>query len=494
VGEIYSLPIPGFNRSIRIEARAEKLSSEAGALPLREGLERLGMRDWLGARLADPRDAERTTHPFIELLTTSLLLMAQGWRDQDDADTLRDDPVLRLAVSERRGTSPLDGPPVGEDGAPVRDGTPHGLASQPTLSRMVGYLSTEENRAVLREALVVGAGRRIRAMRGHRHRHATIDVDSLPVEVHGHQPGSEYNAHYHGTIYHPLVASLGEHGDILDVQLRKGKVHTADGAPDFILSLVDHVEREVCQVASVRMDAGFPSEPLLAGLEERQRPVPYVARLRNNPVLDRMAEPYIRALTPIPDDAEHEMWFYEHHYQAGSWSRARRVVLVVQQRPGELFPHHFWLLTSWSAEQMPAATLLGHYRKRGSAEDIFGQWMSTLGPALSSTNRTKSHYRGKEVRERQAPRDAFAANEVVLLLNALAYNAMHVLRTLLEQATGRGWRMAQVREQVLKVAARILQSGRRITVVVPRAIAPLWSALWGRLGRLSVPAAPVATT
>ena len=36
-----------------------------------------------------------------------------------------------------------------------------------------------------------------------------IDIDSLPLEVNGGQPGSEWNGHYHARIYHPLIASAG---------------------------------------------------------------------------------------------------------------------------------------------------------------------------------------------------------------------------------------------------------------------------------------------
>ena len=82
-----------FNRSLRIESRPERLTSEAGAVVLREVLERLGLVDWLVKRLVDHRDPELITHPLSELVTTSLLLLGQGWRDQDDADTLRNDPV-----------------------------------------------------------------------------------------------------------------------------------------------------------------------------------------------------------------------------------------------------------------------------------------------------------------------------------------------------------------------------------------------------------------
>ena len=37
-------------------------------------------------------------------------------------------------------------------------------------------------------------------------------------------------------------------------------------------------------------------------------------------------------------------------YRAGSWSRTRRVVQVLVEEPGELFPRTFRLLTSLSAD------------------------------------------------------------------------------------------------------------------------------------------------
>jgi hypothetical protein len=473
MGETYRLPIPEFNGSIRVEARPENLSSEGGALPVREALERLGLIGWLAGRLDDPRAQERVVHPFVELLTTSVLLMAQGWQDQDDADTLRDDPVLRMAVSTRRGTSPLEETKKG----PTR------LPSQPTLSRMVKQLSSEQNRKVLRESLAVLAGRRIRAeQQGSKLLGVMVDIDSLPVEVHGHQPGSKYNGHYRRTIYHPLVASLGEERDLVDVVLREGNVHTANSALDFVLPLLDRVEQEIADVSGVRIDAGFPSEPLMAGLEARG--THYVARIKNNPKLNRMAQQHVQVAQPSVGEQPCTR-FHEMEYRAGSWSRERRLVLVVQERPGELFAHHFWLLTSWTAEHVPAADLLELYRARGNAEKLMGEWMSTLRPRLSSSPRPKSTYRGAPPKAQTPSRDSFAANEVLLLLNALAYNAMHVVRTLVERDTGRGWGLQQVREQVLKVTARVLKHARRVTVIVPSTASKLWSGLWAQLSRLS---------
>ena len=157
-----------FDGAVRIEARSERLTGDAGALLLRDGLERIGFVDWLAGELVDRRTPELIVHPLIELVLTSVLLLAQGWRDQDDADALRDDPVLRLAVSTRRGTAPLLPAPRDDRGCPTV--VPDGLASQPTLSRLARDLAEGGNRATLRRALVKQAAHRIRSMRPGAHR------------------------------------------------------------------------------------------------------------------------------------------------------------------------------------------------------------------------------------------------------------------------------------------------------------------------------------
>lgn len=485
LGEELSLFQPEFNGSIRVEARAERLTSEAGAVLLREVLERLGVTQWLAEKLVDSRTPDLITHPLSELLNTFLLLLGQGWRDQDDADALRDDAVFRLAVSGRRGISALESRAAEERQRNKNPAEPDGLASQPTLSRLVRMLSSEGNREVLREGILETTARRFRARRGgHRQRYLTVDLDSLPVEVHGHQPGSAYNGHYHTRVYHPLIASVAETGDLLDARLRPGNVHTAEGALEFLLPLLDRVEEQICQVAAVRMDAGFPEETLLSGLERRA--TPYVARVKNNPVLDRMALPYLHRPVGRPPN-EPRTWLYEMSYQAESWSRPRRVVLVILEREGELFLHHFWLITNWTPSQMDGPALLDMYRQRGTAEGHMGELMSVLAPALSSSPRPKMHYRGAGPRQRFPSGDSFAHNEVLLLLNVLAYSVVHAARVMLEEATGEGWSMKRVRERVLRVAARVLVHSRRAVLVLAHSSARLWESLWQQLRLLHAP-------
>ena len=305
MGETPQPVATSFNRSLRVESRAERLTGDAGAVVLREIMERSGIVEWMVPQLTDPRRQEDVVHDLASLIRTSVLLAAQGWRDHDDADALRDDPAFRLAASSACGRRPLDGP--------------HGLASQPTLSRFTAIMAEPSNRAVLREAALELGARGARAERGgKRPRRLTLDVDSLPIDVPGHQPKAEWNGHYRGRIYHPLITSVAETGDMLDARLRPGNVGTANGALDVILDVVDRAQASLCDVAMVRIDAGFPSAALLAGLEARG--IDCVARLRANPALDRLAAPHMKR-PPGRRPAEPRMWLHALNYQADSWDR-----------------------------------------------------------------------------------------------------------------------------------------------------------------------------
>ena len=92
---------------MQVESRGDHLSSDTGALLLREIMERTGIVEWMTERLVDPRNPHTVSYPLADLLQTSLLLLGQGWRDQDDAERLRDDPSFCVATDSRRGTASL---------------------------------------------------------------------------------------------------------------------------------------------------------------------------------------------------------------------------------------------------------------------------------------------------------------------------------------------------------------------------------------------------
>ena len=468
MGETLRPVAAGFNPSLTIETRPERLTGDPGAVLLREVLDATGIVSWMVERMKDDRRQADVVHDLPSLLRTVVLLAAQGWRDHDDADALRHDPALRLAVSSSAGLTPL----VGEAGLP----------SQPTLSRCVAMLASSGNLKVLREAAMELAGLHLRAENGGgRRKRITLDVDSLPIEVHGHQPKAEWNGHYGARVYHPLVTSIAETGDMLDAHLRPGNVGTADGALDVILDVVDRAEASLCEITHVRIDAGFPSGALLAGLEARG--VYFVARLRSNAALDRLAAPHMKR-PPGRRPTEPRMWTHELTHQASTWDDPRRVVLVVKERPDDLLLDRFFLVTSISLFQMNGQALLEYYRQRGKAEGHMGELMDVLDPALSSTNRPKSHVRGKKPKTAAPAVDAFACNEVRLLIAMLAYQTMHVARRAMARATGSAWSLRRLRERVLRGGGRLVISARRMTLILAEAVAPFWAVLWTQIQTL----------
>ena len=168
--------------------------------------------------------------------------------------------------------------------------------------------------------------------------------------------------------------------------------------------------------------------------------------------------------------------FHETSYRAENWSRARRVVLVVIHRERELFPRHFWLITSLAREAFDAETLLKRYRVRGKAEKIFGELKTGLDPQLSSSARPKSHFRGRPIERETEPGDETwrPQNEAILLLNLLAFQLMHEGRCDMEKADDRGWSIGTFREKVLRAGCRVATHARKMTFHIARSVAGYW--------------------
>ena len=498
-GEYDTAIRPTFNGSVRVEARKERLTGDAGALLAREVMDRIHLIEWLEARLVDPRNPLLITHPLVELLRTQLLLLVQGWTASDDADFLRDDPALRLAVSERRQDAPLR--------TSDEAGVPDGLASQPTMSRVLASLSCEKNAPVLQEANLFVARQRREWIEGRkRYEHLTLDMDSIPLKVHGHQKGSAYNGHYHQRCCHPLVFGSADIGALFGAVLREGQVHTSKDAVKELTKYLDWAQTHLADKVTLRADAGFPGDGLLSAVEDRG--CPYVCRFTKyeplkGPAQDRI-DHYLKDLSDRPETWEEEFRCYELRHKGQEWSRSRRVVLVVVRPPRDellVDPRHFFLVTNFSASTMCGELLVDLYRERGSYEEMLGQLKSTLAPQLSSTTRSKTHYRGEEPKQRYVSRDAFATNQAILSLNLLAYNILGTVAQLHERAHKRPGRprkhgrsttritLNTVRQYYMKVPARITLHARRVWFSIDEKAAKLWQRIWNYLDRLGCPQA-----
>lgn len=126
---------------------------------------------------------------------------------------------------------------------------------------------------------------------------------------------------------------------------------------------------------------------------------------------------------------------------------------------------------------MDGRTLLEHYCLRAVSEKDFGDWNQALDLSLSSSPRPKVHYRGQAIERPSLSCDSFAVNEARLLLSLLAANLMYAGAALLERNVAARMSRDRFRQLILKAAARVLLTGRRIMVVIEAARARLWMRL-----------------
>ena len=98
-----TLPLPGLSpvagKPLIARFDGGALSSDGGLLALREVEARFGVAERLAACIDDPRAPDRIRHSLAEMLRFRLLMIAAGYEDGNDADSLRHDPLFKLDTS-----------------------------------------------------------------------------------------------------------------------------------------------------------------------------------------------------------------------------------------------------------------------------------------------------------------------------------------------------------------------------------------------------------
>ena len=94
-------PAAGF--TVRADFTGGEVSSDLGALVLGAVDQRIGLIGRLVQAIGDSRDPRYTTHSMRDLLTQRVFQIASGYEDGNDANTLRHDPLFKLAA----GRAPL---------------------------------------------------------------------------------------------------------------------------------------------------------------------------------------------------------------------------------------------------------------------------------------------------------------------------------------------------------------------------------------------------
>ena len=421
-------------------------SSDGGALLLKALDDRLGVTERLARSLRDPRQSGKIDHELIELVRQRVYGITCGYADCNDAARVAQDPVHKLLL----GRDPLAGPD---------------LASQPTLSRF-------ENSVGRPELYLAGVGladlviEQHRARLRGRARRITIDLDPTDDPTHGQQEFSFFNGHYDTWCYLPLVATLTFNAEptqyVVAAVLRPGNSPAKRGAIGLLRRLFTRLRAAFPRaILRVRLDGGFASPEVFAFLEAER--VEYVVAMASNVRLVKRSRRLMgRARMRSKASGQTEHLYGETRYAARKWTRKRRVIIKAEvvRHPGRDPKNNPRFVVTNLADAPEAVYAL--YCGRGDMENRLKELQHGL-----ALDRTSCH--------------RFWANQFRVLLTLAAYI---LFQTLQAHAQGTACADAQVstlRERLIKLAAWIERSVRRIVVHLPATGG--WLPTWQQIAR-----------
>ncbi len=251
-------------RRLQADFSAGALTTDAGALLLRQADQRLGLLNALDRCLTDPRDPDLITHPQRALLAQRVFGIACGYEDLNDHQHLRHDPLWQaLAEYDPDPDQPL--------------------ASAPTLCRL-------ENRAN-RAALVRMAAALVEQFIASHDRPPeclVLDFDATDDPVHGQQEGRFFHGYYDAYCFLPLYVFCGD--QLLVAYLRPSNIDASLHARAILKLLVRRLRRAWPEVRIiVRGDSGFCRWRLMRWCDHNG--VGYILGLARNSRLQDLAAP-----------------------------------------------------------------------------------------------------------------------------------------------------------------------------------------------------------
>ena len=417
------------------------LSSDGGAVLLRELDAALGIVSRLAGCFTDGRDGSRVEHSVEELLRQRVLGLALGYEDLNDHDELMGDPLLALCAGKRD-----------VEGAARRRGADRGkaLASSSTLNRL--ELGAAHSDAGERYKKIVCDGAAVEALLvdlfldsfDAAPEEVVLDFDATDDPLHGNQEGKFFHGYYRCYCYLPLYVTCGD--QVLVSKLRTSDRDGADGALETLRDLAARIRgRWPDTRIVVRGDSGFCRDALMTWCERNG--VYYVLGLaRNARLLQRILWPLHQARRMHEASGRAERVFTEFRYATlHSWSRPRRVIAKAEH------------LAKGANPRFVVTNLPGHaWHSRELYEDLY----CARG---DMENRIKEQQLDLFADRTSAA--TLRANQLRLWLSTFAYVLMSALRRIALKGT----RLANatcgtLRLKLLKIGARIKTSVRRFII------------------------------
>jgi hypothetical protein len=344
--------------------------------------------------------------------------ICQGWEDCNDFDRLKDDPLFELALKDKP-------------------------ASQPTLCRFENAVDLRALRRLSLELVRIFIDR-------HRNRppeRIVIDMDATEDPAHGQQEFEFYHGFYGKHCFLPLLvfcSVAGADEELVGAILRPGNVHAGNRSAAILRRLVRMLKDGFPKAEIVfRADAGFALPKVYETCESLG--VSYLISLPRNSRLEKMADPLMsQARTEKENTAGKVRRFGEFEYAADSWTKDRRVIVKAEIMTKGENPR--FVVTNRTGD--PEA-LYDEYCLRGDCENRIKEMKLDLMSGRTSCHR-------------------FLANAFRLLLHAIAFVLMSEVRKLLAGTGLARAAIGQIRLKLLKMAALVTRSTRRILVRLPR--------------------------
>jgi hypothetical protein len=410
-----------------------RLTSDGGLPWLERAEAALGLCAAFAATIPEWRRGP-VRHGLETLVRQRVFQIACGYEDQDDADTLRSDPLLKLVCGHL--------PETGRN-----------LASQPTLSRLENAV---DRKSCYRLAVALGECYLRQRERDGAPAHIVLDLDGTDDPTHGQQEGSAYHGYYRQHMYHPLLVFDGETHQLITAVLRPGNTHGSMGVKAVLRRIVAALQARWPGVRiEVRLDSGGAVPAIYDWCE--QAGIPYTIGLITNARLTALAAPLAaeaqrqRAET----GAEKVRLFGEVPYQAESWDHPRRVIVKAEALPKG--PHTRFVVTTRTD---PPEALYDWYVARGDGENA----IKDLKVACFA-DRLSDH--------------RFWANQFRLLLHTVAYWLLDTLRRWLRARRVARMQLDTLRLRLLKIGGRVWQRADRVQVRLASSHPgqPLWELL-----------------
>jgi len=415
-----------------------QLSSDAGVLLLRGAERKLGLAGRLASCIRDKRDPNLIEHSIEEMLKLRIFAIAAGYEDADDCDTLRYDPIFKMAV----GRLPKSGDP---------------LCSQPTMSRLENAPSKIE----IARAMAAMVDQFCQSYRG-APASITLDIDDTFDAVHGHQQLSLFNAHYDERCFLPIHIYEGTSGKPVAVILREGKTPAGVEVRTILKHVIGRIRGHWPKVrVLVRGDSHYGRVEAMEWCEEQG--IDYIFGFGGNAVLKAMTQEAADALCVerATRSAAKMRSFATLSYGAKSWNKERRIAARIEATQNGLDIRYVVTSLKGTAKHLYETVYCG----RGRAEN-FIKW-----------------HKAQLASDRTSCRDP-KANQFRLILHTAAYWLMLTARNAIAKRSPLSFaEFATLRLRLIKVAARVIEGAARIRVFLPTAC-PDRAAVRALAGRL----------